>query len=470
MTVNEVPAERLHPLSLASGFLGALRNLFGSFLAGGYVAAQGQWRIGLAIVGGVIFLTLVTRLLHWWRFTFQVGEDAIRIDSGIVSRKHRTIPYDRLQDVGVAQGPLQRLFGLAEVKLDTGSGGASEEGVLEGIRLHRAEELRLFVRARRAGVADLDPAGQQPPESDGKPLFALDRRRLFTLGLFNFSLAIFAGLFGVSQTLGDLVDVDPFERSFWRRVLDSGAGDFVLQHRSAVILGGLLVLALAGLLTGLVRTVLAEWDFILTRSGNGFRRRRGLLTRSDVTMRLRRIQAAVITSGPVRERFGWSALRAESMGDAAESGSGDRTLAPLATDAELTPILDELGWQLPSANMDWQRVDKAMIWSFVVLLLPIFPLLLIVGPTRYLNWRRTRWALAGEFLYLKTGWFWRRTLILPLRNIQTIKLVQSSYMRRFGIASLFLGVGGGSLLGYEIHSLPTKEASQLRRKLLSFQP
>ena len=66
--------------------------------------------------------------LYWWRFT-RVGENEIRIDSGIFSRTHRSIPFDRVLDVDIIQGPVARLLGLARVKFETGgSAAAGAEG------------------------------------------------------------------------------------------------------------------------------------------------------------------------------------------------------------------------------------------------------------------------------------------------------------------------------------------------------
>ncbi len=77
----------------------------------------------------------------------------LRIDSGWLSRTSRAIPFDRVTDVDLEQGPVHRLFGLARVKLETGAsaGGKEEEGVLHTISLERAEALREHIRARRDG-------------------------------------------------------------------------------------------------------------------------------------------------------------------------------------------------------------------------------------------------------------------------------------------------------------------------------
>ena len=146
----------------------------------------------------------------------------------MISRRHRSIPFDRIQDVDIVQGPVARLLGLAEVKFETGGGGEnprSEDGVLHAITLERAEQIRRLVRGSRASAV------QPPAESaERPPVYAMSLERVLLAGTFNFSLAVFAGLIGLTQTVGQPLGFDPFRESFWRDLLESSAPleEFVL--------------------------------------------------------------------------------------------------------------------------------------------------------------------------------------------------------------------------------------------------
>ena len=476
---GEDVAERLHPIALLSGLGKSLRNMVGGLFAGGFVAFQGKPMLGLLILAGIVLSTTIGLALHWWRFSFRVGGDALRIDSGIIGRNHRTIPFDRVQDVSIVQGPLQRLVGVARVTLETGGSSAGqEEGVLDGIGLARAEALRDLVRARRGlsaapTVAGTTIAGTAEDSAAPLPMFTMDRKRLVTLGLFNFSLALLAGLFGVSQTIGNVAGFDPFEREFWQPILTtSGWGAWILGHQLILGVAGAVVLMITGLVTGIVRTVMREWGFRLDRLPGGLRRRRGLLTRTDVSLPLRRIQAGVIATGPIRQRLGWSALSVQSLASdqTAGAGGGDHVLAPLARLEELDRVTAELGWRLPDGDTQWRMVSFAHVTSFCVALLPLFPLLLVLGPLRWLEWKRTAFVLEEQRLLVRTGWWQRRMLILPLAKVHSVDLIETSLSRRFGVASLAIGTAGGRLLGHRIPALPRDDARVLRRALLSRLP
>lgn len=477
--------ERLHPLVLLTGLGGAMRGMAGAYAVIAYLAVRGQ--LQSALLGVLVLLGMVGAgvFLYWRRFVYRVGENEIRIDSGIFSRTHRSIPFERIHDVEITQGPVARLLGIAKVKFETGGGAGAgdQEGSLQAIALERAQQIRDLIRARRAAA---EPT-RELVEEDRPPVFEMGLGRLLMAGLFNFSLAVFAGLFGLSQTFGDVFGFDPLNRDFWTPLLseDHPITGFVLSNRAAAAIAGLALLVMVGVLTGLTRTVLRDYGFRLERSGTGLRRRRGLFTRSEVTLRAARAQAAILVSGPVRSAFGWSELKIQSLA-AEEGGKGDHVLAPLARREEIDTILETLGWRPLPGRAEWYRVSSAYVWTFAVFLLPLSLLalaqmvltplpglvaqaaILIALLMRFVAWRRTRYAHHGDRLLIRTGWWRRRLLILPVNRIQSVDLRQDFVSRWFGAASLLFGVaGGGGFSAHLLPALPAEKASQLRRQLLS---
>jgi putative membrane protein len=201
----------------------------------------------------------------------------------------------------------------------------------------------------------------------------------------------------------------------------------------------------------------------------------------------RRAQAAIVGTGPLRDSLGWRDLKLQSLASD-EGGAGDHVLAPLATDEEVGTILDGLGWRPLSGSTDWKRVSSVYIWTLAIGLSPL--LLLAVLATlqapnfvigiaviagllviRWRGWKRTLYALDDDRLLVRTGWWRRRTVILPLKRIQSIDLFESFVSRWFGISGLAFGVAGGS--GYSAHvipALPRETARALRQRLLVPEP
>lgn len=480
------PPEHLHPLFLLGGLGRSLRSLAGAYAIIAWIAVSRSLWLAIVAAAGLLAVGVAGIFLRWFRFEYRVGADEIRIDHGIVSRTHRSIPFDRIQDVDITQGPLQRLLGLAKVTFETGGGSGgrhSEEGALQTITLERAEQIRTLVRSRRTHQSASAPAAQSAEDA---PIYAMNPSRLLLAGTFNFSLAILAALVGFTQTLGNAIGFDPFSESFWREVLSAGdpVAQYAERHRVAAIAGGALLLILVGLVTGIVRTVVREYGFRLDRTDVGLRRRRGLFTRTDVTLPIRRAQAVVVATGPVRERFGWSELKLQSLARD-EDGKGDHVLAPLATTEEANAILAQLGWRILGGPIRWVQISRAYVTAFLIAITPLALIamieaafvwqvaalfasgLFVVIALRCLAWRRTAYALDGDRLLIRGGW-WRRTMtILPLAKIQSIDLSENFITRWFGTASLQFGVAGGGSRGHSIPAIPRATARQLRDELLS---
>ena len=360
------PPERLHPLYLLTGLGQSVRGAWGLIAGGAVFAAQERWWIVIAM--GVLFtvFSIGSLLVRWLKLEYRVGPHELRIDSGWLSRTSRAIPFDRVTDVDLEQNPLHRLFGLARVKLETGgsAGGKEEEGVLHTISLERAEALREHIRTRRRKAAPVAAAESAAEASE--PIYAMDLSRVLTAGIFNFSLAVIAGLFGITQTMGDALGFDPFERSFWVGLLAQSGPlrDTIMAHQIIAALAGSLVLLLLGIGTGVIRTLLREYGFRLDRSATGFRRRRGLLTLTDVSIPAKRVQATILANGPIRRRFGWWELKLQSL--AQDGGKGDHVVAPLARASEADAILASLNWKAVVGPDGWQPVSRAFVTSFVL--------------------------------------------------------------------------------------------------------
>ncbi len=477
------PPERLHPLYLITGLGKAVRGAWGLVAGTAIFVTQGRWWLAAALGVGFVILSVGSLLLKWLKLEYRVGADELRIDSGFLNRTSRAIPFDRVTDVDLEQGPLHRLFGLARVRLETGAsaGAKSEDGVLDAIALDRAETLRDHIRSRR-GIS----AAPVEDEVEPPPLFAMDRRRVAIAGLFNFSLAVLAGLFGLTQTMGNVIGFDPFRRAFWIDIVSrfEPARDLMLAHQYLAAVAGSILLIILGAATGIVRTALREHGFRLDRTVTGLRRRRGLATLTDVTIPARRVQAAIIGSGPVRRAFGWRALKLQSL--AMDGAKGDHVVAPIAHPDEAATILASLGWPAAPDADQWRALARGYFTSAAALFaglgviafaasslvgpFALFgpPLLAVAAFGRWLEWRHARYAWSGEILFVEHGWWRQKRIILPAAKVQSVELTESYWTRRFGFCTLRLGVaGGGGFAGHLVPALPRASAENLRHQLLS---
>ncbi|MDF2855208.1 MAG: rane-flanked domain protein [Neobacillus sp.] len=109
--------------------------------------------IALIIIGLLELLLLVFVLpsLKWKRWRYEVREEEIELQRGILIQTRTLIPMIRVQHVDTVQGPLLRKYHLASVIINT----AATAHEIPALEESEAEELRTFI-SNLARVADED--------------------------------------------------------------------------------------------------------------------------------------------------------------------------------------------------------------------------------------------------------------------------------------------------------------------------
>jgi putative membrane protein len=443
---------RIHPATIALRFVKEVPSTVLALPAGlAFISDLGIGRALLvAAVMAIVMLTL--NWLAWSRFRYGVGEREIVIESGVLSRTRRSIPFDRIQDVDIEQPLLARLVGLAKVRIETGGAGR-DEGLLDSVTLAEANRLRAVVRASHGAA----PSALAPAPAAARPLFEMDLQRVLLFGLFNFSLAFIAGIFAALQTFDDWL---PFDLYDWLAAFDRSYAD---RFTPAAVLALLLLAALLGLAAGMLRTLSRDYGFRLTAEGGRFRRERGLFTRSEVVISKKRLQLALVETGLVRRRLGWFGLSFQTLGSGADAG-GLQSAAPFGRKAEVAPILEEAnglrmaeaGEMIPVSSRHVLRILAALpvllltlvvaaaLWKPWVLLILLALPLFVAFAARARRFHRYR--LEDRILFVARGLWRQRLWIVPIANVQAVSLSRSPLQRCLGLATLAFDTAGASLL------------------------
>jgi len=498
---------RVNPLTMVAQ---GIRTLGGAIVPAAFIlfgAASQEAMLGqvaayaVPIILLIIAANIVPAWLGWYRLRYRIGTSDVRLEQGIISRSARSVPYDRIQDVSLEQKLIPRLLGLVEVKFETGAGG-KEELKLALVSEDEGERLRETVRALvedsdEAGAVGEDTGVTQGVAAPGRLLFAMGQGRLFTYGLFSFSLVIFAVILGAAQQFEFLLP-----EGAWDYVTDwfvderyTDAGGYIdsldLTARILGILTFLFTLIVVGLASGVVKTFVRDWDFRLERTAKGFRRRRGLLTKTDVVMPVHRVQALVVSTGFIRRRFGWHGLSFISL--AQDSGSANHDVAPFARMDEIAPIAGEAGFSLPDGAEDWRRpspnyyFDRAVISALVIFVIGTFgftvaaasagqmvpglaiiagivlALIALVIAREFYLWRYDRHALDPAQVLSRRGWLAPRTQVANRVKLHSVEIAQGPLGRWHGYCNLNFGMAGGN---FAFNGLNLEDARKLRAAVL----
>jgi hypothetical protein len=77
---------------------------------------------------------------------YQISADRLRVVRGLMFRSDTVVPFGRVQHIDVAQGPLERFFGIATLTLHT-AGNHNASVSLPGLGEELAREMREAIRA-----------------------------------------------------------------------------------------------------------------------------------------------------------------------------------------------------------------------------------------------------------------------------------------------------------------------------------
>ena len=114
---------------------------------------------------GVVFM-LPYLYFRYHTLRYRCDEEGIHMKVGILFRRETNLTYARIQDIHLRSGILQRWLGLANVQIQTASGSAGPELVIEGFKEYEAIRDFLYTRMRgyqvRQGTPHLAAASASP--------------------------------------------------------------------------------------------------------------------------------------------------------------------------------------------------------------------------------------------------------------------------------------------------------------------
>ena len=134
----------------------ALRALVSAFTLGvggavvGFFVADDPIVPGTVLFAVIFALGLAFAVLRYQSWRYEVRDDSLFLDRGVLTRVRTVVPYVRVQHVDVSRGPLERTLGLASVVVYT-AGSRGADVTIPGLEPERAEDLQ--ARLKRLAIA-----------------------------------------------------------------------------------------------------------------------------------------------------------------------------------------------------------------------------------------------------------------------------------------------------------------------------
>jgi putative membrane protein len=418
------PRRRLHPLSpLLRGARLAVVVIAG-------ISWQGYQNLGfqrwLMAVVSVAVPVLVWSVVIWYVTGYHVVGRELRVYEGLLSRRTRAIPLERLQSVELVRPVLARLFGLAELRLEV-VGAAKTEAPLAFLTVDEATALRERLLAISRGGPSLaipvpGPSqagpGQAGPSQAGPgqaaPGLAAEQPERHIQTVANRDLVI-------SQLL---------RPHWWFLPLAVAAPVVLFATGSDVgfVATASMLTAIVGVVQAPVRAVLNDWRFTLAAAQDGLHVRRGLLETRAQTVPRGRVQVVGVQWPLLWRGYGWVRAQMHIAGASAGEGSEQR--------ASLLPVGD-----VATA----EAVIAEVLPGFVLRSVAVLPVPARVRWIAPLRRYVLGYQLADTAFVTRDGLLTRRLVVVPYGRIQSVRVRQGPLQRLLRVASVWADTAGGGL-------------------------
>lgn len=487
---------KLHPVTLLQRFLISLPGFAAVLFATWRSPDSGSWiTLGVTIIYAVVALPLI--YLRYQRFSYWITSSELVIRSGVMTRQHRNIPLEKIQNVEIVQRLIPRLTSTARVQVVT-AGSSSAEGVLEFVSLEEAERIRSIVRDYSRAAERLSRVRRAPgargsvsvaaeksitetradeaaPGTEGRRLLLeLGIGRVLLSGAYRFSLLYIAIIFSLIQ----FFQPDPEVLAEW--LLRERYDPVIEAARASPLIAVTIAVIAATLLSwfsGILVNLNKYFRFKLWSEPGKVSRRSGLVTLSEGSVPTRKIQAVIATTNPVMKARDWWTISVQTMGLDVRN-EGYTVVAPFVHWAEFESIRPRLieadldGEFRPVSRRRFGRlttryvlavgalsVALRLFWGFWWIVLPLIPILALVA---WGQWRAHRFAVARDALIVRRGLVRKKLWILPFRKMQVFYTTQSIFQRRRDLRSVYVDTAGASTLSTPtVYDLRSEDALAL---------
>lgn len=383
----------LHPISIVFQTVAISKHTIIPLALVAWNGSQSNW-LGFIGAWGFLGMTMavfaVIGFVRYWFYRYQLADGELVVTSGVFFKSKRNVPVARIQNVDLVQNLFHRIFGVAEVRVETAS-GTEPEAILKVLSLSEVELLRKQIESARKGVSS-EAASQAamgtgaipesatsangsspaitPPVSASTTLLQIPLKWLVQAGLASNRGFVMVGIvIGIlSQQMGN---DNQFVLRIVRNIPSSREMEIARSQanwwESWLVWVGALVLVLVLIrLLGIAWYVLRFYGYRLELRDENLHLSCGLLTKVSATVPRRRIQWISIHRSPLLRWMKLASIRIETAGGAGKQNEDAATtvtrrwFVPIIPESLLDELVEQLrpGLEWSESSLEWQSLDR----------------------------------------------------------------------------------------------------------------
>lgn len=440
----------------------------------GYDGLKENPQLGLAIIVGILLFICLTTFLNYYFFQYRLTQDHIEIRSGVLSKKHINLPFSKIQNVKLEQPIYYRPFNYTCLQLDT-AGSAKQEAQIVALKVDFAEQLKKEILAQHSKTHHAEsPDDSAELTSDAvENEIILNTRSITDLvihGITNNRIWIFLGGLApffdniasyIVSTFSDFgINIEQLltfaDKPMWQITLYAVTLTFL-------ILLPFIFFSIAG-------AVITFYHYTLSKVGDRYIRRSGLLTKYEVSMRLSRLQMVIRQQDwldLLLKRINLKFEQANNVLTQHQAGAqNNRIIVPSIFAYQCAALVDDVYPNNQMMTIDYQRISKRfLLRNLVFILLPLYSLvavfLTVTGKTQllwgitplaifaalliFMRWYRWGYASDDNFIYIRRGFFGVDYLCFEHYKVQQVKFKQSWFQQRHQLCSISVVLAAGAI-------------------------
>jgi putative membrane protein len=449
----------------------------------------------LAAIGA---LRAVVDLWRWATTRYRVTESRVEVQGGVLNRRHRSVPRDRIRRVDARARLLHRAYGLAVVTIASGEGSTSsgDQITLDAVSTADAADLRdsLLHRGAPAAPSDASPAtavGHHDAGDDAAEPAKDEELARLRRGWARYAVLSLWVLAAPALAIGTgLQQLDSIGVSVEDVIEDGGVADRVQDVSPAVAIAtGAVVAVLVGVAAALLRFVQVWWGYRLEREPGGrLRISRGLLTTRSISLDEARLRGVELTEALPLRAAGGGRLHAVTTGVGGPEDQGERidALMPAAPVADAhvvaarvlaedrSPLAPPVLHRHPAAARRRRLVRAGVATALAAavvagiaaagapaatwLAVPVVGAMAVAWALD--AYRGLGHALDGRYLVVRRGAALRRTVALQRAGVVGWTVRSTVFQRRAGLATVVAttAAGGGA---YELVDVDAEDGLRI---------
>jgi putative membrane protein len=459
-------------------------------------AGGGDLRPYIGLLAVLFIASFALSALRWYLYTYRYEDGYLHIKQGLIFKKERSIKKERVQTVNIRTGLLQRLLGVATVRIETAGGGMESEVILKAVEMEETQRIRSYLESKPgiSNVADKgstypqtkNPASEAGSENDTgydtkndtnndtgyetnndkgydtgyetgynaenqteheiTASYVVPLWNTFLAGatsgrfmlLFSFIAAIFSQFYPyIPENVIDLLIEQLIPKS---------------DTNILLIVVILLSLLLLSWLTSILVYMVKYASFSILRQNEYLKVSWGLIEQKEFTLKINRIQALSIQEGLLRQPFGLCAINSEVGGGGFQDQEHVTIICPILHKRELATFLERIlpEYKMPVSMVSVpKRARKRYLFPTlgiaIIIVLPLqllpygwlgsllLPPAFLLGLSRY---RTAATSIDDKQLTFRFRNIGRYNILMLKNHIQSLKVSSNPFQRRSDLSTI----------------------------------